>query len=340
MTCRLIPCLLLLCAWIVPATAVEFRDYQIGRDLSAGEAKSLEQRLEHDPEDTEARTHLIIYYGHAPADQEAQRVRREHVVWLIRNAPQAGVLAEPWAQIHPHLDRDSYAAGKDAWLSHVQREPKDVTYLSHATNFLSQKEDRDLVVTYLQEIQRLDPDNPRWPADLGHLYQRETNRNPSNTTKAMQALALLQRAHELSRDETERLFLLPDLAKAALAAGRHDDARRYATTLLDYSGHRFFEGESTHHGNLILGRVALIEDDDERAKRHLLRAGRTPGSPALNSFGPNMGLALELLERNEREVVLEYFDLCSKFWQRSELEDWAAIVEAGGIPDFGANLYY
>ena len=95
-----------------------------------------------------------------------------------------------------------------------------------------------------------------------------------------------------------------------------------------------------HHGNLILGRVALIEDDVERAKRHLLEAGRTSGSPSLRSFGPNMHLAQELLQRGEREVVLEYFDLCSKFWPRPRLEEWADVVKAGGIPDFGANLNY
>ena len=84
--------------------------------------------------------------------------------------------------------------------------------------------------------------------------------------------------------------------------------------------------------------------DIERAKEHLLAAGNTSGSPQLNSFGPNMTLAKELLEQGERDVVLEYFRLCAKFWKsRSHLgtlEEWANQVKAGMVPDFGANLRY
>ena len=49
MNCRLIFSFLMLCAWVVPAAALESRDYQIGWNLSAEEAESLEERLEADP---------------------------------------------------------------------------------------------------------------------------------------------------------------------------------------------------------------------------------------------------------------------------------------------------
>jgi hypothetical protein len=62
----------------------------------------------------------------------------------------------------------------------------------------------------------------------------------------------------------------------------------------------------------------------------------------MNSFGPNMSLAKDLLEKGEREVVLEYFELCRKFWKlhTGRLDDWSRDVKAGRIPDFGANLVY
>jgi len=72
----------------------------------------------------------------------------------------------------------------------------------------------------------------------------------------------------------------------------------------------------------------------------LMAAMRLTGSPQLGSFGPNMRLAADLLERGEREAVLEYFRLCAGFWPRDELKDWAALVEGGRTPDFGANLIY
>ena len=71
----------------------------------------------------------------------------------------------------------------------------------------------------------------------------------------------------------------------------------------------------------------------------LIAAGRTPGSPQLNSFGPDMTLASELLELGESEVVLGYFSLCSEFsrMDRGRLETWTALVEGGATPDLSRN---
>ena len=51
----------------------------------------------------------------------------------------------------------------------------------------------------------------------------------------------------------------------------------------------------------------------EQAKRRLLEAGRFEG---WTNFGPNMALAKELLEKGERQVVLDDFDLCGKHCAR------------------------
>ena len=55
-----------------------------------------------------------------------------------------------------------------------------------------------------------------------------------------------------------------------------------------------------------------------------------------------MILAKELLEKGERDIVLEYFDLCSKFWEMDQgrLNAWRAAVKQSKIPDFGPNLAY
>ena len=62
----------------------------------------------------------------------------------------------------------------------------------------------------------------------------------------------------------------------------------------------------------------------------------------MNSFGPNMSLALDLLEKGERDAVLEHFMRCRKFWKfhPEKLDEWMQEVMAGKIPDFGANLMY
>ena len=100
-------------------------------------------------------------------------------------------------------------------------------------------------------------------------------------------------------------------------------------------------GNATHKINIYLGRLALKKGDIEAAKEHLLQAGRTKGSPQLNSFGPNMLLAKDLLDAGESNVVLEYLDLCLVFWEEQERVDgWKAEIKGGSMPDFGANLKY
>ena len=75
------------------------------------------------------------------------------------------------------------------------------------------------------------------------------------------------------------------------------------------------------------------------AKKCLLESGRTLGSPQLNSFGPTMVLAKELLEQGERDAVLEYLHLCPKFWKsetaESRLDQWSQAIKEGMVPDFG-----
>ncbi len=74
----------------------------------------------------------------------------------------------------------------------------------------------------------------------------------------------------------------------------------------------------------------------------MLKAGDTPGSPQLDSFGPNMTLAKELLEKGDQQTVLQYLTLCGKFWKmdNGRLARWSETIRAGKIPDFGSNLDY
>jgi hypothetical protein len=55
-----------------------------------------------------------------------------------------------------------------------------------------------------------------------------------------------------------------------------------------------------------------------------------------------MTLAKDLLEKGERDAVLEYFMLCRKFWKmdHGKLDQWIQEVMDGKNPDFGANLLY
>lgn len=103
-------------------------------------------------------------------------------------------------------------------------------------------------------------------------------------------------------------------------------------------------GNAIHQGNLVIGRVQLADDKLKSAESYLLAASMTPGSPQLNSFGPNMTLAKELLEKQRTSTVMKYINNCLKFWKGTDAVDrantWKKKIEAKEVPDFGANLVY
>jgi hypothetical protein len=118
-----------------------------------------------------------------------------------------------------------------------------------------------------------------------------------------------------------------------------------ATNAWDY-------GNVVFAANELLGRVALREGKLEAARSYLRTAGRAPGSPQLNSFGPKLVFARELLEHGDpadRDTVLGFLDDIAHFWahplpgnanaQRvaddhlKQLETWRQEVRAGKIPD-------
>jgi hypothetical protein len=164
---------------------------------------------------------------------------------------------------------------------------------------------------------------------------------PDAVHELVKAGAELQSA----KTEYERWLALGNVALWNVDAGALDKAKSYAEELLGQS--EKFKGDwnygnAIHKGNLALGRVELRKGNKAGAKEYLLAAGRTRGSPQLDSFGPNMLLAKELLEAGERDAVLEYLNLCGRFWKADmgALGTWKRLIEEGRMPNFGPTLLY
>lgn len=150
---------------------------------------------------------------------------------------------------------------------------------------------------------------------------------------------------DAARNETERFYALNRAAKNALKKGKTEEARKLAEELLRRAQTQREDwnyGNAIQDGNQVLGHLALATGDIAEAKKRLLASVDSQGSPQMNSFGPNMQLAKDLLAANEKQVVLEYFDLCRKFWKLGvdRLDAWTEAVENGETPEFGANLDY
>ena len=334
-------------------------DLEKGRQFTREESELLEEKLKNNPHDISSRTQLLGYYMQLPPvnDPSALEAKRKHILWLVQNSPEAEVLGAIEVTIFGIFDPIGYSKVKEAWRTQLERNPKNVTILGNAAKMLGNPanamalNEREAAIKLLQRAQSLDPSNAKWARELGQQHALEALWNaslpwgsPEAVTAANdRALTQFENAYALE-DEHGKDALLPDLAKAAFGADQLVKAREYAEITLQVAKSDWNYGNRIHHGNLVLGRIALREDNIDEAKTRLIAAGKMPGSPQLDTPGPNMTLAKELLERGERDIVLEYFRLCSKFWASEDAQDqlgkWTVLVNGGRVPDFGANLHY
>jgi tetratricopeptide (TPR) repeat protein len=195
----------------------------------------------------------------------------------------------------------------------------------------------------LKRAQSLDPRNPKWHGMLAQFYaqQAEYALNERKTTYVRKAMEEFNAAAAIDPAAVSA-FPPSKYARIAVEAGELDKARASAERCLAQIATVQFKDAAIHECNLILGRVALRRGELKVAGEYLLAAAQVEGKGSLSSFGPNMMLARELLEKGQRDVVAEYFQLCSRFWSydRGQLARWTAQVKAGEIPQFGANLVY
>ncbi len=185
----------------------------------------------------------------------------------------------------------------------------------------------------------------------GNFYAQENERSFSD--RLIQAatekdpIKRLEMAELLMAEgnDYERFVTLNLVAKAAISAENYKKAKDYSIELLQIAPQYQDDwnyGNAVHDGHLVLGRIAVKNGDLEKAKEHLLLAGKTPGSAQLKTFGPNMSLANDLLEAGEKKTVIEYFKDCKKFWKMNDgrLDSWIASIRGGGKSYFGTNLQY
>ena len=215
---------------------------------------------------------------------------------------------------------------------------------------LAQKAERDTRADQREMTQLLDlireairtqdwPEAARLTSRLSSSVMMMRSRTTASPLIELQHLEILA-----GQNATTRNPLLPRLAKAAFAAGDWARAEGLANEALDAAQHGVFwwTGDAIHQGNIILGRIAMRQNKIDLAKKYLIAAGKTPGSSTLDSVGPSMQLAKDLLDRGETATVLEYLDLCGQFWtaNRGKLQEWIVLIRAGLKPDFGPNLIY
>jgi hypothetical protein len=319
--------------------------------LTTQQASALEDQVRTNPEDLQARDRLMMYYFQAmitSRSSELENKREQHIFWLVEHHPDSRFAGSPEAMIIPFgfSSTDGYQHGKELWLKQIESHSDNLRVLLNGAHFVALS-DGKLGQSWLEKALALDPGNFEAASMLAASYRQERLLAPSpeaKTTLAKKALSVQELALSKAVGE-DRFNELTEIAPEALDAGQIDQAEQYASELLqtaDQFKGSWNYGNALQKGHIVLGRAALRRGNVPTAKDHLLAAGAVAGSPQLDSFGPDMTLAKELLDKGERDTVVAYLQACSKFWKMGagRLQEWIATIKSGGTPDFGANLLY
>lgn len=306
---------------------------RLGSDLSEEQASSFEDFLEATPDDLDKRIQLLGYYLQKQfSSRMAADCRTAHICYLVEHHPDCRLLDSPFATIHRDLDPLGFDELRARWVAQAAIHRENVDVLVNAAAFFSGDEFEMAEKIYTQ-IKRLEPENPRWPQKLSALYKLASKR--PGDAKSKKALAEMTLSMDLDDSTIGHFYKLNDLAALAYDNGDIELARSLAERLLELAGDysdNWNYGNAIHDANSVLGRIALKEGDVKGAAAYLRKAGEIKGSPQLNSFGPNMVLAKDLLAEAP-DAVIDYLRNCGKFWpSRTRIERWIKAIEKGEKP--------
>jgi hypothetical protein len=323
----------------------EFTHYSLaGSKLNTEQAAELEKKVAANGEDIESRAKLLGYYSRPRLTKEdARRAAQVHILWLINNRPADYLAGTPYTCIFKQLDEPRYVEAANAWEGQLKKHPDDMKIIENAANYFLLS-DIERAEELLRHAMELEPKNAKWAEQLGKLYQLKAMKQKDGEAKQSFGSAFeLQEKALRDKQGQERFYQLPEVAMFAYRAGDLAKAQQYAQELLDMvvSFNDWNTGNAVFTGNSVLGLVALEKNDVNSAKKYLLAAGTTKGSPSLGSFGPNMVLAQKLLAKGETGTVLQYLDEIAKFWKMGQdrIVQWKQDIRAGKTVRFGNEWY-
>jgi beta-lactamase regulating signal transducer with metallopeptidase domain len=158
----------------------ERKRFEAARDMTQEQADALEQRIDANPEDFEARRQLVTYYRTSSKvawDKKVPGLRR-HALWLIEHHPEHDVQAPPLSQFDP----ESISAAKKLWEAHLARPDVSPFLVFRAASFFA-PHDKPYAEQLILRGMAMDPDSAalkarmppdvggyQWPAQLSSLY--------------------------------------------------------------------------------------------------------------------------------------------------------------------------
>jgi tetratricopeptide (TPR) repeat protein len=303
-----------------------------GKSLLKSKADELEADLRKDPEKIDNRLMLIGYYTWNGRGSPDRLRLRGHVLWMVENHPEHASTAEPSLRDLPD-DPEGNLQILQLWNKNLQSRGDDLAVLKNAEKFFFGKDPGE-ADDLIHRISEREPNNREWPSELAQLYRMFGIPGENIENHGDRALEEYRRVLELTKNPAAREALSGEMAEAAFKIGDFPAAAELAKIYLESS-----DRPAVQRANTILGRVALRDGDVDRARQYLLDSAGPRAARDIGMSGPTLVLAKELIERGEREAVLQYLEDCLQLWPRGEsaLRIWIADIRNGKTPKFGGQ---
>jgi hypothetical protein len=143
------------------------------REAFTQQVQSLEQRVQSNPEDANARGALLQLYGtesfHFMPPGEASKAARPHALWLIEHQPHSDALLYSTALLIPQFDPEGYQQAATLWTKQIEQAANDPVVLERAGHFYATS-DRTRAEALFVRVLQLEPGHTMTASTLTKLY--------------------------------------------------------------------------------------------------------------------------------------------------------------------------
>ena len=278
---------------------------------------------------------LAAYYGYKQSPDADK-----YALWLIAHYPAAPIFGGP--PFIPPSDAQAVL-----WRKQLVKYPLNTLVLANAASSLKLNDASQSIAIY-KKLMKLQPSNHKWPLHIARIIQFQINPNygspEDNESAAKHAMKYAQMSFNLAKSNRTKLNAIEELMMDAYYAQNYTQANDYALMEHKYlpSSDPTLDPDVIYHSYMMQGLVALHNKDIPAADNFLLKSGQSSGSAPLDSFGPNMMLADQLLQNGQKAVVLQFLQECATFWNEgtNTLKQWMAEIKQGQHPDFSMQENY